>query len=225
MLPIVSDIHQALAAAADPRRAGPMAAYLKTEEPCFGVDAGTRRSIVTAALRRHPITGPRAYQQAIEALWALPEREHRSGAIDLARACATEIRQPRLPLYRRMIISGAWWDLVDDTAAHLVGRLVDDDPATLLPIMDAWIEDANLWVRRSALICQLTRRERCDSRRLFRWCRQLMPESDFFIRKAIGWALRQHARCDPQAVAAFCRRHAEKLSPLSLREASKHLDL
>ena len=91
--------------------------------------------------------------------------------------------------------------------------------------MDDWIADEDLWLRRAALLHQLKWKEDCDKERLFRFCRQTMEEKDFFIRKAIGWALRQHARVAPVEVSRFLTANRERLSGLSFREAAKHLRL
>jgi 3-methyladenine DNA glycosylase AlkD len=128
-----------------------------------------------------------------------------------------------LALYRRLIVEGAWWDLVDEVATHLIRQLVLDHPSATWPEIDRWIDDETMWLRRAAIICQVGAKDRTDAPRLFEFCRRRSHEREFFIRKAIGWALREYAKTSPEAVAAFVTRHEEELSPLSRREALKHI--
>jgi 3-methyladenine DNA glycosylase AlkD len=128
-----------------------------------------------------------------------------------------------LPLYKRLIVESGWWDVVDWVGAKLVGHAVRTQRSSAAPVMRKWIEDENLWIRRSAIICQLGHKDETDERMLFEFCLDRAGETDFFIRKAIGWALREHAKTNPDAVGSFLKKHAKKLSTLSVREAGKHI--
>jgi 3-methyladenine DNA glycosylase AlkD len=128
-----------------------------------------------------------------------------------------------LDIYERLIREGAWWDFVDAIAAHLVGGALAKEPQVVYPIMDLWINDADMWIRRSAILCQLNLKDRCDQERLFGYCVSRCHEKEFFIRKAIGWALRQYSYVAPQAVKAFLLEHQKELSGLSFREGAKQL--
>lgn len=206
-----------LAAVADPAKAAPMAKYMKTDMPFYGVQKPARRPIWKALVKQYPPADRDAYEANVLALWALPHREEKYAAIHYARAFPDHCTLASLPLYERMIREGAWWDLVDGIAPYLVGAL--------LPHVDlrAWARDDDLWIRRSALIAQLNKKEDTDADLLFELCLARAHETEFFIRKAIGWALRQYARTDADAVRAFLAEHGEALSGLSRREASKHL--
>lgn len=96
-------------------------------------------------------------------------------------------------------------------------------PEWTLPVMDKWIEDDNIWLRRSAILHQLQFKEKTDSERLFRYCLSRAHDKEFFIMKAIGWALRQYARCNPEAVRHFVKENEKRLSRLSIKEAMKHI--
>jgi 3-methyladenine DNA glycosylase AlkD len=111
---------------------------------------------------------------------------------------------------------------VDTLAAHTVGPLVAAHPV-LVATMDAWVTDENMWLARTAILHQLRYKERTDADRLFRYCTLQAGHRDFFIRKAIGWALRDYARTNPDAVRRYVDEHRSILAPLSIREASKHL--
>lgn len=212
-----------LARRADTARAARMATYMKTDTPFFGVGAPERQAIVRDAVRRIPPGSNDEYRSHVESLWVRPHREEMYAAIDVARVHGRFVEGRNLDLYERLIREGAWWDLVDPVATKLVGRVVLLDPADGLDVLDAWIDDPELWIRRTAIICQIDHGARADARRLFRYSLRQAGDTDFFIRKAIGWALRQHARTDPEAVRAFLAEHASELAPLSVREASKHL--
>ena len=217
---LVSLVRKALAECGDPKRAAEMAAYMKTGMPFYGVSAAPRREVAREAARRFPPADRCDYARAVRALWRQPHREEKYVAIAYARAFKKHVVAASLPLYEKMIREGAWWDLVDEIAAHLVGGALAKEPEAAWPIMDRWISDNDMWVRRAAILCQLPFRERADEARLFRYCAERAHERELFIRKAIGWALRQHARVAPEAVRRFVLSH--NLSPLSAREAFKH---
>ena len=165
----------------------------------------------------------RRFERLVLELWALPHREEKYLALGVARAHRRFILPESLPLYRRLITEGAWWDFVDEVATHLVRDLVIGYPDEVWPEVDRWVDDSDLWLRRSAVLCQVGAKGDTDTERLFRFCRKRAHEKEFFIRKAIGWALRDYAWHDPEAVAAFVRSHGDELSPLSYREATKHI--
>jgi 3-methyladenine DNA glycosylase AlkD len=156
-------------------------------------------------------------------LWGLPHREEKYLALDVAGRFRDFVDTASLPLYRRLIVEGAWWDFVDEVATHLVGHLVVHHPAEAWPEVDTWIGHPDMWLRRSAIICQVGAKERTDAERLFSICEARIEEKEFFIRKAIGWSLREYAKTDPEAVAEFAKAHRGQLSGLSFREATKHI--
>lgn len=127
-----------------------------------------------------------------------------------------------LSVVHRLITTVPWWDTVDALAVHVVGPLVAADPA-LAATMDAWIADDDLWVARAALLHQLRYRERTDTERLFAYCLRRSGHPDFFVRKAIGWALREYAKTDPDAVREFLARERGRFAPLTVREALKNI--
>ena len=126
-------------------------------------------------------------------------------------------------MYRDLIVTGAWWDLVDEAATKLVGTSLRKDPGLVTPTMRRWATDHDMWLRRSAIICQLGFGVVTDVGLLVDVCSANRGDREFFIRKAIGWALRDYARTDPDWVRAFVDDHRSDMSPLSVREAMKHL--
>jgi 3-methyladenine DNA glycosylase AlkD len=130
-----------------------------------------------------------------------------------------------LPLFKRMIEDGGWWDLVDWVSDKMVGSVLLQHRAKTAPVMRRWIDDPNLWVRRTAIICQISHKDRTDPGMLYEFVLRRANEQDFFIRKAIGWALRQYARTDAEGVRRFLLANSTRLSSLSIREAGKHLGI
>ena len=202
-----------------------MAAYMKTDTPFYGAQKAVRAPVHREAIRSFPPTDRSEYRQAVLALWNQPHREERYLAIDYARSFPKYVTLASIPLYRRMIVEGAWWDFVDSLAIHLVGQVLLDQRDATTPKVRAWIDDPDMWLRRSAIIGQITHKQATDTDLLFDACARRMHETEFFIRKAIGWALRDYAKTDPSAVIAFVTEHRDALSGLSFREATKHLDV
>lgn len=199
-----------------------MAAYMKTHDPFYGVQKPARTDIYREMKHRYPISTPADYERAVLDLWALPHREEKYLALALVTGYPKLIAFDRLPLYRRLIVEGAWWDFVDDVAARAVGIVWRDDRDRTMPIMTVWSDDSENWLRRTAIIGQLKHKGETDEDLLFRFCLNRADEKEFFIRKAIGWALREYAKTAPDAVRSFAQDHRRVLSPLSYREATKH---
>lgn len=220
---LVAFVRCELAGRAVPERAPEMAAYLKTTMPFLGVSAPDIRAVAREAASRFPVADRTGYDAAVLALWRLPNREEKHVAVAVARHHRRFVDAESLPLYERLVREGAWWDFVDEVAQHLVGEALLKDPDAVWPAMDRWIDDEDMWVRRTAILCQNRSKEGTDEARLFAYCLRRAHEREFFVRKAIGWALRQYARTAPVAVRRFLDEHGGELSPLSVREAGKHL--
>ncbi len=222
---LVAALRAELARAADPAKAEPMRAYMKSEMPYLGVPMPRARVICRHALSERPLASFDAWRAATLTLWREARyREERYAAIELAGDRRFQAYQTldALPIYEEMIVSGAWWDYVD-AAASLVGGLLRAHPTPMRAAMLAWSRDGDLWKRRVAIISQRNCGAATDEALLFACITPNLADREFFIRKAIGWALRQHARVAPEAVRAYVRQHADEISPLSRREALKHL--
>jgi 3-methyladenine DNA glycosylase AlkD len=216
-------VQNALAARANAEKAEGMQAYMKTAMPFYGVQKPARTEILRHLRSEFAPKDRDEYEALAGALWELPHREEKYLAQAVAVAFESFIVPDSLPLYRRFIVEGSWWDFVDETATHMIRVLVLDHPHEIWPVVDSWNEHEDMWLRRTSIICQIGAKERTDLDRLFRFCENRMHETEFFIRKAIGWALREYAKTDPGAVARFVIEHRESLSGLSFREATKHI--
>jgi len=221
----VSFAASALAQVADPQRARDMAAYMKTDMPFYGATSPQRKAIFREIRRRFPVGSEQEWAAAVVALWEQPHREEKYLAVDLAKAHPAYHTAANVPLFRRLVVEGAWWDFVDVVAAHCIGGALLRERPVMRPLMDRWIDDPDLWIRRSALLAHLGHGEQTDEEQLFAHCLRRAAEKEFFIRKAIGWVLRQYARTAPDAVGAFLITHRDRWSGLTFREASKHLAL
>ncbi|MER5941100.1 DNA alkylation repair protein [Streptomyces sp. NPDC001928] len=209
-------------AAADPERAVSMRAYMKDVAPFLGLTTPVRRALTRTVVQGTPRPDEADCTAIALRCWQLPEREYHYFAVDYLRRHVGRCSSGFLPVARHLVATVSWWDTVDALAAHVVGGLVAADPE-LKADMDAWIADDDLWVARTALLHQLRYKERTDTERLFAYCLRQSGHTDFFIRKAIGWCLREYAKTDPEAVRDFLAREQGRFAPLSVREALKNI--
>ncbi|MFJ7590057.1 DNA alkylation repair protein [Streptomyces sp. NPDC097617] len=209
-------------AAADPVRARAMAAYMKNVACFLGIPTPLRRELSKSVTKDTPKPSEQDCAALALRCWTFPEREYHYFAVDYLRRHVSRCSSGFLPVARHLIVTVPWWDTVDLLAAHTVGPLVAADPR-LAAVMDEWIEDEDLWLARTALLHQLRFKSATDTGRLFDYCRRRAGHPEFFLRKAIGWALREYAKTDPDAVRAFVEAERAALSPLSAREALKNL--
>jgi 3-methyladenine DNA glycosylase AlkD len=224
--PFPSLVRADLAKAAQPSRAEGMRAYLKSAMPCHGVAAATTRQIVRTRAAEHPVRTCTEWQRVTLALWRKAKfREERHAAIEFVR-----LRQFRpyrvlasMGMCEEMIVTGAWWDLVDPLATHVLGDVLADETRRTSALMRRWSKDADMWKRRSSILCQITFKDRTDLGLLYDCIEPNLSDREFFIRKAIGWALRSYAWTDPREIAKYVKAHRARLSPLSFREATKNI--
>jgi 3-methyladenine DNA glycosylase AlkD len=218
---LVPAVRTALRSGADPDRGRRMQTYLKTTEPCLGVRLPEVRRLTRQAAMAGPPRTPADVGRSAGELWRQAGyREERYAAIALTGLPVARGALELLPLCEEMIISGAWWDLVDGVAGRIRDLLLAH-PAPLGAVLRDWARAEDRWLRRSAVIAQLGAKERTDRALLAEVIELNAADREFFVRKAIGWALRDLAKTDPAWVRRFLAEH--ELSPLSRREAAKHL--
>ncbi|MFE1073983.1 DNA alkylation repair protein [Streptomyces sp. NPDC058783] len=204
--------------AADPERAAKLRSYMRDVAPFLGMTSSVRRSLSRTVLAGLPRPDEPDCAAVALRCWRLPEREYHYFAVDYLRRHVTHCSSGFLPVVRHLLTTVPWWDTVDLLAAHVVGGLVAAD-RDLTAVMDAWIGDEDLWLVRAALLHQLRYKERTDTDRLFGYCARQSGHGDFFVRKAVGWSLREYAKTDPDAARAFVAEYRTRLAPLSVREA------
>jgi 3-methyladenine DNA glycosylase AlkD len=226
MTPLVRAMRSSLAAAADPERAPRMQAYMKSDMPYRGISAPDMRAIAKRVIADHPLESCADWRAAVLELWRGARfREERYAAIELLayrrhKGCRTP---DVLPLYEEMITSGAWWDYVDEVSHH-VGMLLRSHPEQMKRVMRDWSRDKDLWKRRVSIICQISFKRDTDLDLLYSNIEANLAERNFFIRKAIGWALRAYAWTDPAEVSRYVAANETRLSGLSKREALKNVN-
>jgi|TARA_Y100000310_G_scaffold340808_1_gene437843 3-methyladenine DNA glycosylase AlkD len=223
--PLIKEIRDALEAHADGVKAPQMQRYMKSEMPYRGVQSPTVKKICRAAFRKYQLDGFASWRDTILELWRTAAyREERYVALALAAAKAYRPYQTlqALPMYEEMISDGAWWDFVDDISSRL-GEMLLEYPEEMAARMSDWARSGDMWMRRAAIICQLNLKDLTNVTLLLDNVEHNLHDEEFFIRKAIGWALRQHAKTDPRTVIGFVRKHKDRLSSLSKREALRIL--
>jgi 3-methyladenine DNA glycosylase AlkD len=226
--PLIVAIRTAFAAHADAARAGPMQAYMKSALPFHGIPAPLRRRLTADAAKAHPCGSTAELAATMLALFRhARHREERYAAVELPRLCAAHRRlldASLLPLAETLVRESAWWDLVDDLSGELVQQLLLGHPRESKPVLRRWARSEDLWLRRAAMLCQRgVKAALFDTVLLYDCILPSLPPSalagEFFIRKGIGWALRERSYAAPDEVQAFCSEYASQLAPLTLREA------
>ncbi len=218
----VADLREAFSAEADPDRAEGMRAYLKNRFAFFGIGTEPRRRLLKAFVTQRG--GWPKIEEARELsrrLWREPEREFHYCGQELLEKRSRLLTDEDLPLIEHLVTHQSWWDTVDFLATKLSGDILKRHRDRLVPATSRWLDSGNLWLQRTAILCQLKWKEDTDRAVLVEAIERTRGSSEFFLRKAIGWSLREVAKTDPDWVRDFVDR--TELSPLSRREALKHL--
>jgi 3-methyladenine DNA glycosylase AlkD len=211
---------------ADPRKAPAMQAYMKSAMPYHGVPAPLLRQSCKKVFAELDLVTREMWRASVLQLWrGARYREERYAAIALSgdRRAAQFQTPGAIPLFEEMIMTGAWWDYVDEIAARRVGPILRKYPVPMRKKMLLWSTSRNIWKRRTSILCQLGFKENTDLGLLYACIEPSLASNEFFLRKAIGWALRQYAWTDPAEITRYVRRHAKWLSSLSQREALKNV--
>ena len=228
---ILQAIRAELARVADPARAPAMQAYMKSAMPYHGVAAvplraACKRLLADASAASEVFADATSWRETILAIWhGARFREERYVALEIvghrsARAFRT---LDALPLYEELIVTGAWWDLVDGLATHRLGDLLRAHPREMRRAMLAWSRSPDLWKRRASILAQNRFKADTDLELLYACIEPSLDSREFFLRKAIGWALREHAWTDPAEVARYVGAMGDRLSGLTRREALKNI--
>lgn len=216
------DLQRRFEAAANPGEAAAMTAYMRGQFDFWGIKSPVRSAIVKEWLSRIQSPSADQLEQTARALWELPQREYQYAALDLLAKHVKRLEERHLDLLESLVVHKSWWDTVDALASNLIGPLLLRHARLTGPLTERWIACENMWLQRTALLYQLKYKKNTDTDRLFRYIGLTKNNPEFFIRKAIGWALREYSKTDAGAVRRFVANHA--LSPLSEREALKWLE-
>lgn len=222
---VLLELRERLSSAGTPERAAGAQAYMKSEMPYHGVAVGDMRRIAKQVLAKVELPDAETWRNHVLDIWSGAKfRDERYCAIELCgdRRAREFQTLDALPMYERMIVEGAWWDYVDPIAGHRLGDLLAREPARMRKRMLEWSRCDDMWKRRSSILCQLRFKERTDLELLYACIEPSLDSKEFFLRKAIGWALRQSAWTDPREVIRYVRANESRLSGLSKREALKN---
>ncbi len=225
---LVEAVRSGLAEVADPAKAPAMQAYMKSALPFRGVPSPGQKALARTVFAARPLPDFEAWRQTVLTLWreaAYREERYLATALTGHRLYRAHQTLDALPLYEELIVTGAWWDHVDEVAIRRVGPILRANTAEVRPMMLAWRTDADLWRRRTAILCQVGAKAGTDLDLLTACIEPNLADREFFIRKAIGWALRDYAWHDPEWVRAWVAAHDDQLSGLSRREALKNLSV
>ena len=221
---MVGEIDTELRSRRTPGRAQQEKAYLKSTREHYGTPVPAIRSIARAVGHKHPGIEHDDLVAIVRALWSMPAHEDRMVAVELLEVYADRLGAADMALVEQMLRESGTWALVDGLAASVAGRLVEHQPE-LGEVLDRWSVDDDFWIRRSSLLALLDplRRGDGDFERFARYADAMLEEKEFFIRKAIGWVLRDTARKRPDIVFDWLLPRAGRASGVTLREAVKPL--
>jgi 3-methyladenine DNA glycosylase AlkD len=206
----------------DPERAAGMKKYMKGHFDYYGIPTPLRQEITRDFLKKFGMPEMNILEDVCWSLWEEPMRECQYTVLFLLNRLKKKLSIENLPLIESLITSKSWWDTVDGLAAWMVGAIFQKHPEAIIPKTSEWMASDNIWLQRTCLIFQLTYKKNTDTALLFNFIETLSDHKLFWIRKAIGWALREYSKTDPDVVLAFVNSH--QLAPLSRREALKIIE-
>jgi 3-methyladenine DNA glycosylase AlkD len=216
-------VRAALVPLKDAERAAGARAYMRNRFVYIGISTPERRAAVGKLIRGFKPTNSDELRAAAFGLWACSEREYQYVAADLLIRYQAALGLDDLPWLLDLAQQKSWWDTVD-CIVKVVGKVVRRSGAKGVVVMKRAVRHKDLWVRRIAMLHQLGWRSDTDEARLFAFAELLAEEKEFFIRKAIGWALRDYAWHDWRAVEKFLAASEDKFSGLTVREAGKNFE-
>ncbi|ASC73005.1 hypothetical protein XM38_039670 [Halomicronema hongdechloris C2206] len=207
---------------ANPENATAMKRYMRDQFAFLGIKSPQVNSLFKQFIAENGLPELSQLDSVVRALWTWPEREYQYVALSLLDKLQKHLTPEILPLLEHLIVTRSWWDTVDSIASHNVGKLLRQYPDRQAAVIDAWCRSDNIWLRRTTLLFQLGYKAETDAELLFDLIVKNADSSEFFIQKAIGWALREYSKTCPDAVKAFVE--AERLPSLSRREALKWMN-
>jgi len=219
-------LREALRQVANPEKAAGMQAYMKSAMPYHGVQTPLLRIVCKAAFAEVKFASASEWQALVLELWrGATFREERYAALHLAgdRRARDFQTLTALPMYEEMIVTGAWWDYVDNIASQRIATILKTHPGPMRRKMLAWSRSKDIWKRRTSILCQLGFKMETDLELLYACIEPSLESREFFLQKAIGWALRQYTWTDRAAIEEYVHRNRARLSALSCREALKNI--
>jgi 3-methyladenine DNA glycosylase AlkD len=209
-----------LRSATNPQRAFRAEKYLKNQFKHLGIDGPSRKRILKEFIEKYGLPDVNQLEDMSLLLWQQEEREFQHCAVEIIDRMAKKFRSEDIVWIEKLIIQKSWWDTVDGISSWVCGKYFKLHPAKIPIITESWMNSGNMWLQRSILLFQLKYKKETNTELLAKSIIRLADHKEFFIRKAIGWALREYSKTDKIWVREFVTRN--KLSPLSYREATKY---
>jgi 3-methyladenine DNA glycosylase AlkD len=222
MHPYVASLKTLFEQNANPVQALPMKKYMRDQFEYLGIKTPENVALQKEFFAKHGFPALSDLEAILRDLWSLPQREFQYVAVGLLGRFNQEIPAKFIKTIEYLLVTKSWWDTVDSIAGGTVGVHFQRFPEVREKYLPKWRASEDFWLRRTAILFQLNYKKETDFDLLCEIIRENLNSREFFINKAIGWALRQYARTDPKAVKRFVR--ATPLHPLSRREAMKHLE-
>lgn len=194
--------------------------YLRNQFEFLGIRTPLRHKLTKQFFKDNGLPEKEELESVVFMLWDLPEREYQKAALDILDKAKKQLTPQDMPWLTSLIVKKSWWDTVDVLSPHIMGYMFSEHPELKDTYADEWIKNENIWLQRSAILFQLFYKENTEEERLFSYILKRANSEEFFVQKAIGWALRQYAKTNPDRVETFVANHT--LKPLSKREALKH---
>lgn len=201
--------------------AGPMKKYMRDQFDFFGLRSPILKEAVKNFIRENGLPESNELSSFIKEAWAKPEREMQYAALAVADKLKKQMTKEDIQWIEYIIVNKSWWDTIDHIAKNVAGYYFMKFPEEINPVTERWIASEKIWLMRSAILFQLGYKEKTDKELLAHIIKETKYEQDFFIRKGIGWALREYAKVNKDWVWDFV--HTEELSPLSYKEAIKNI--
>ncbi|MDF2671130.1 MAG: alkylation repair protein [Paenibacillus sp.] len=215
----VDAFQRVMEAEANPEQAVSMKRYMRDQFEFLGIPNPQSKVVTARFLKQHGVPDQTQLEEVVSRLWELPQREYQYYAINLLVRTVKHAPQERLQLVERLIVSKSWWDTVDALASNVIGPLLSKYPELIEASTSSWIHCENIWLQRTAILFQLKYKNKTDTRLLAAMIEECLDSKEFFLQKAIGWALREYSKTDPEMVRSFVESHP--LASLSKREALK----
>lgn len=205
----------------DPDYAARSKKYLRNQYEFLGLSTPIRRELIRDFIKENGLPQNNTLKDVVLSLWDLPEREYQQAALDILEKTKKDLTPTDMPWLQSLIVKKSWWETVDTLSPRIIGYLFSTHSELIPLYADKWIENENIWLQRAAILYQLKYKEKTDEERLFRYILRRASSDEFFVQRAIGWALREYAKTNPDNVKNFVSQYP--LKPLSEREALKHL--
>ncbi|RLL45438.1 DNA alkylation repair protein [Oceanobacillus piezotolerans] len=199
----------------------PMAKYMRNRYPFLGIKTPQRRNLMRQFYKETNILKQAFLPEFVWALWELEEREYQQAALDYMDRMRKKLEPTHMPLMEKLITTKSWWDTVDALASKSIGHIAGTNPEVIPDYIEKWATSSNMWLNRTAILFQLKYKETTDEALLYRYIGIHNTSKEFFIQKAIGWALREYSKTNPNSVRCFI--NESQLAALSVREGSKYI--